>query len=150
MLNNGDQAAFILCTAIYALGMQAEPEPTRARVLTYIRVKKLIAYEALGADVWADEKKTWLQFFSWCREDIATGGLIAYRGSVDRGFWRLSDSGRSFVEKRIEKWGALEKTADQMLHDLQNFQNECIYSLAFLNFVLQLSHKRRETRTEKP
>lgn len=138
ILNKGDQSAFILCTAIYALAAQGEDQPTRKRVLTFIRVKKLIAYESLAADVWASEEKVWLQFFSWCREDIATNGLLAYRGTIDAGRWRLSVSGREFVERRIAKWVRLGKSPDQMLVDIRSFQQECIYSESFLKLVLQL------------
>lgn len=144
-MNKGDQAEFILCVAVYALWVQGEIEPTRKRVLTFIRVKKLVAFEALAADVWADEKKVWVQFFSWCREDITTSGLIAYRGSVDYGFWPLSDAGRESVEKRIDLWASWGISAEQLLNKLKEIQHECIYSLALLELVLALGIKRRKT-----
>jgi hypothetical protein len=131
MLNKGDQASFVLCTSLYALALKGEVNPTRKRVLTYIRLKKLIVGEFVDV------------FMSWCREDSATSGLLAYRGIIDQGFWRLSESGRTFAEKRIDKWTSLEKTAEHMLRDLRGFQHECIYSLAFLELVLELGKKRR-------
>jgi hypothetical protein len=108
LLNKGDQAAVILCASIYALALGGDPKPTRSRVLEYIRVGKLVAYLPVSADDWITEDGFAEQFFSWCREDIATKGLIVYLGSIDHGFWGLSQHGRDFVEQRVDKWCAWE------------------------------------------
>lgn len=62
---------------------------------------------------------------------------------MDFGVWRLSDAGRAFVEKRIDKWANSGKSADQMLSDLQSFQHECIYSLECVELVCKIGEERK-------
>src|SRR5258708_1305256 len=87
----GRQALLVLCAAIYAIKKQGEQDPTRSRVLTYIKMGKLVTWEALEPDVWTDEESMRIQFFSWSRDHAANDGYLLYRGKIDHGIWRLSE-----------------------------------------------------------
>ena len=110
----GKQELLILCTAIYEMQRLGQKEPKRARVLAFIAIKKLLRWKRLEDDYWEDEEGEIREnVFSACRDQAANEGYLSYGGSRDRGIWKLSDKGRTYVERKAAV--VLQKDMDDLL-----------------------------------
>jgi hypothetical protein len=140
----GRQARFVLCTAIYLLEKQGEREPTRARVLKFIKHGGLVSLESLGPDNWTNDEREWVQFFSWCREHAATEGYLSYRGSIDHGIWKLSNKGRAYVENMADKWSVPEQTVETIFDQFCNTCHVMILSKKLIRSIIQVGEIRKK------
>ena len=133
--------AILLIALLGIRRIQREERPKRKRVLNFIRLKKLMAWEEKDLD-WCDAGcLVWENTISWTRKDLVDDGLIVWKPGMEKhGIWELSEFGVKEAEGIVMN---IKKNFDKDPRMLEKFKGQNItlkLTDGYLNLALQLAH----------
>src|SRR3569833_573197 len=147
------QRAVLLVALLGVRRIQQDEKPTRKQVLSFIRIKNLIA--------WNDHEIEWSDAgcivgenqISWRRKDLVKDGLLKpgpsrsswstwhleAPGRTEYGIWELTGIGVAKIEHVVKDWSEKFDKDNKFFSDLKSGLAELKLTDEFMNIVLQLA-----------